>query len=273
MIAPVSDLERTSYPATLAKYIKKYSDDFGYEPTGEDAPTESMPGSDERIQVMRYRIENGLSLFSPEDRMPDEYRPRVDRWDDTVYRGNETCGAIFSTDDNYRYQLWRYWCDDRDRPVACFIGLNPSTATENQLDPTLRRIKGFAQRWGCRGFIMTNLFAYRATDPKQMKRADEPVGTNNDRAIADAVESASYVVCCWGGDGGHLSRSARVISSVKSRVGSSRIHCFGLTKKRPSGLEEGKMVGQPVHPLYLRQDAVTINLPFAEVDDHDKAVV
>jgi hypothetical protein len=63
------------------------------------------------------------------------------------------------------------------------IGLNPSTADHRKLDPTLRRVRNFAQKWGLGGFVMLNLFAYRATEPRDMKRAEDPVGPKNDRYI------------------------------------------------------------------------------------------
>ena len=53
-------------------------------------------------------------------------------------------GAWFSTDKRYRWALWRTWNVNKGRVV--FIGLNPSTATETEDDPTVRRCIGFARR-------------------------------------------------------------------------------------------------------------------------------
>lgn len=47
-----------------------------------------------------------------------------------------------------------------------FIGLNPSTADETQDDPTVRRCIRYAQSWGYGALYMTNIFAFRATDPR-----------------------------------------------------------------------------------------------------------
>ena len=68
-------------------------------------------------------------------------------------------------------------------PPRCimWIGLNPSTADEQQLDPTLRRIRGFSQTWGFTAFVITNLFAYRAMRP------DDQSSTS--RQLAVAIES------------------------------------------------------------------------------------
>jgi hypothetical protein len=49
-----------------------------------------------------------------------------------------------------------------------WIGLNPSIADEQQLDPTLRRILGFTKQLGLQRFVMLNLFALVSTDPQVM---------------------------------------------------------------------------------------------------------
>ena len=45
--------------------------------------------------------------------------------------------AKFSACRKYRYALWRNW--DESKPSAMIIGLNPSTADENENDPTITR--------------------------------------------------------------------------------------------------------------------------------------
>ena len=75
--------------------------------------------------------------------------------------------AVFSDCRKYRYALWRVW--DESKPVAVFIGLNPSTADEVNDDPTVKRCVNFAQEWGYGGLCMANLFAFMATDPEVLK--------------------------------------------------------------------------------------------------------
>lgn len=74
----------------------------------------------------------------------------------------------FSDCRKYRYTLLHRWDELFERRRALFICLNPSTVDENQLDPTLTRIKSFSERLGANEFLMLNLFAYRATEPKEM---------------------------------------------------------------------------------------------------------
>jgi hypothetical protein len=69
--------------------------------------------------------------------------------------------AKFSACRKYRYALWRNW--DGSKPYAMIIGLNPSTADENENDPTITRCINFAKSWGYGGVCVTNLFAYCAS--------------------------------------------------------------------------------------------------------------
>lgn len=66
-----------------------------------------------------------------------------------------------------------------------YILLNPSTATEEHNDPTVERCERRARALGYGGFAVTNLFAFRATRPEDLKRAGAPVGPGNDEAILD----------------------------------------------------------------------------------------
>jgi hypothetical protein len=80
-----------------------------------------------------------------------------------------------------------------------FVGLNPSTADETSDDPTIRRCIAFAKSWGYSALCMTNLFAYRATDPKIMKKAQYPVGPDNDDYLKMLSAGAGVVIAAWGG--------------------------------------------------------------------------
>ena len=149
-------------------------------------------------------------------------------------------GATFSADGRYRYRLWRRW--DRARPVVAFVMLNPSTADATRDDPTIRRCISFARAWGFGGVEVVNLFAYRATDPRVLRRARDPVGPGNDRQIARACREAALVVAAWG-----ASHAGDRAAHVLRRLSAPR--CFGTTRS-----------GQPAHPLYLPRTARLIRL-------------
>ena len=74
-------------------------------------------------------------------------------------------GAVFSPCERYRYKLWRVWDPARPLGLVMFLMLNPSTATDAEDDPTIRRCIGYARSWGYGGLYVGNLFAYRATTP------------------------------------------------------------------------------------------------------------
>lgn len=145
-------------------------------------------------------------------------------------------GAAFSSCRRWRYLLWRRW--DEAKPAANFLMLNPSTADEHRLDPSCSRARDFAERWGYGALIVTNLFAWRATDPRLMKLAGEPVGRGNDRAILRAARQSAIVVCAWGNHGAHLGRAAKVAADL--RGAGLPLSALRITAQ-----------GQPSHPLYL----------------------
>ena len=145
-------------------------------------------------------------------------------------------GAIFSECRRWRYLLWRRW--DESKPAANFLMLNPSTADEVRLDPTCLRARDYAERWGYGALIVTNVFAWRATEPKRLLAARDPVGKGNDRAIMRAAREAQIVVCAWGNHGGHLGRSTQVMEILKAN--GVLLHALRVNA-----------TGEPAHPLYL----------------------
>jgi hypothetical protein len=115
-----------------------------------------------------------------------------------------------------------------------FVGLNPSTADETTDDPTVRRCIAFARDWGYGALCMTNLFAFRATRPEDLKSAAGPVGLENDHFLLRHAARAGIVVAAWGNHGAHLGRGAQVRALLP------HLHCLRRTG-----------TGHPAHPLYL----------------------
>jgi hypothetical protein len=152
-------------------------------------------------------------------------------------------GALLSPCERYRYELTRGW--DPTRPRLVFVGLNPSTADATQDDPTIRRILGFANLWGCGSLLMLNLFGLRSTDPRGLRKVEDPNGPGNDasilKALSEAHERRERVVLGWGAWGHLHDRGFRVASWALEVHGAPE--CFGLTRS-----------GHPRHPLYLRSD-------------------
>ena len=148
-------------------------------------------------------------------------------------KGDAASTALYSPDSRFRYALTRIWSPG---PRALFVMLNPSTATEVQNDPTVERCERRARVLGFGGFAVANIFAWRATDPRVMRAAADPVGPGNDAAIVDLAEGADRIICAWGSHGVHLDRGAQVLALLGGRD----LHHLGLT-----------LGGQPKHPLYI----------------------
>lgn len=132
-----------------------------------------------------------------------------------------------------------------------FIGLNPSTADETADDPTIRRCIGFAKDWGFGALCMTNLFAFRATDPEEMMSAEHPISHPpslcNDGWLKAIADGAGMIVAAWGTHGRFMERSAEVKAMFRSQ--NKVLHCLGLNND-----------GTPRHPLYLPRE--TAPIPF-----------
>ncbi|MCR8725908.1 DUF1643 domain-containing protein [Frigidibacter sp. ROC022] len=150
--------------------------------------------------------------------------------------GETRSTAVYSACGRYRYALTRVW--DAAAPKLLVVMLNPSTATEERNDPTIERVERRARRLGFGAFRVTNLFALRATDPKALYAHPDPVGPDNDAAMAEAVAWADRVLCAWGVHGALLHRDVEAAATLQN--GGKPLFHLGLTK-----------AGAPRHPLYV----------------------
>lgn len=154
-------------------------------------------------------------------------------------------GATFSGCEKYRYTLWRdlniqeYRCGPLfNRETILWIMLNPSTATDAILDPTVTRCRNYSNEWGYDKMVVCNLFAYRATDPKEMKaKGVEAIGPYNNGYLTAQAALADRIVCAWGVHGEFMGRAQYVVETL---IGGYDLWCLGKTKS-----------GHPKHPLYL----------------------
>jgi hypothetical protein len=152
-----------------------------------------------------------------------------------------TRAAVISDCGKYRYHLARRF-DAGDRRIATFIMLNPSTADAVIDDPTIRKVMGFARRWGCGELQVVNLFAYRATAPTDLRKADDPVGAGNRKWVCRAANESGLVVCAWGTHGAYMNQDLAVLGWLTAL--GVRPFALGLTRD-----------GHPRHPLYVPYSA------------------
>ena len=148
----------------------------------------------------------------------------------------------------YRYTLGRAWdISDTPRRIV-FVMLNPSTADGHKDDPTIRRVCHFARDWNFNTVTVVNLFAYRATYPEDLIRAEaggvDISGPGNKAAIENAISTADDVVFAWG------ARRVPMLPFWSGfAYGVARKHgkvpkCVGVSKE-----------GAPRHPLFMPADA------------------
>ena len=186
---------------------------------------------------MRDSLDNKtLSLF-PDEAHPAPYVPPPP-W------------ATFSKCWKWRYALGRRWEEGKS---ALFIMLNPSVADADKDDPTIRRCISFARGWGYGALEVVNLFAWRATDPKELRRWPKEVieGQENEKHVKEAAARADLIVCAWGDQPRqyHPEQVERMMSWLPA---DRFLYCLKLTQK----------FAQPQHPLYL--SAGTAPLLFRE---------
>lgn len=158
--------------------------------------------------------------------------------------------AIISACGRYRYRLGRDLVPthDMDTGRCAFVMLNPSTADAEVDDPTIRKCIKYAKAWGYVGLDVVNLFAWRATDPRDVLiNLADAAPDEASRHIVTVVRASALVVCGWGngipGVGGLASTKERAAAVLEMIRGEGKTpHRLGpLTKQ-----------GQPSHPLYLK---------------------
>lgn len=151
--------------------------------------------------------------------------------------------AILSDCGTWRYLLERDVAEIG--PLGLFCWVNPSTADAETDDASSRKGIGFATRLGWRGYKLVNPFAYRAKDIRDLRRARDPIGPDNDRHIEQAMRDADVHVVGWGSLD-KLPESLRDrwkdIVRIADRVG-CKLHCIGTCSD-----------GHPRHPLMTGYD-------------------
>lgn len=146
--------------------------------------------------------------------------------------------AHISEDGLYRYWLEIVWAKERQR--LAFVLLNPSKADHRIDDPTAQRAVRFAIREGYGGIVIANLFAFRATDPRELKRAKNPVGPSNLPTLLSLPDRAHKIVVGWGAG----AKASEARKTFVDYMALETLWCLGTTKD-----------GEPRHPLYLKNDA------------------
>lgn len=164
--------------------------------------------------------------------------------------------AQLSACGRYRFSLCRRW--DWQRGQCLYVMLNPSTADAFEDDATIRSCIRLAKSYGLGAIEVVNLFAWRATDPKNLPaKPSDAIGPGNHTAIETALERSEKVICAWGAH----PYAARSAPAVLDLIGLYKpvAYCLGKTK-----------AGAPKHPLYIKTGTpleVFASFPSLQLDE------
>lgn len=165
-------------------------------------------------------------------------------------------GAIFSPCSRYRYVLYRRWLP-ATAPALLWVMLNPSKAGATHDDATIRKCRGFTERWGYGGFLVVNLYAWVSTAPLGMRASPDPIGPDNDRYIREVAMMASGAVLAWGGTFDHGAEAHRDALGLPGRAAAVRAILAEhlLLPTWHLGLTQS---GSPRHPSRLGYSAARV---------------
>ena len=149
-----------------------------------------------------------------------------------------------------RYDEYRYILGTRGKkPIIC-VGINPSTAAPDNLDPTLKSAQRIAHANGYDSFLMFNVYAQRATRPDDMERErNEWLHGENMKAFRYLLSLAGEKPTVWAAWGAiivkrpYLADCIREMEAIGREVGATWCHAGPLSVK-----------GHPHHPLYLKSN-------------------
>ena len=160
-----------------------------------------------------------------------------------IHHDHGTRSATISPCGRYRYALER--ATGIDGPNLTWLMLNPSTADADVDDPTIRKVIGFTRRAGYGVALVVNLFAWRATKPRDcLLNLADAEGSYNCAAIMTAAAISAGVVCAWGAQPWAAEQARRVLWWLDEHPdGPRRLLCLGTNKD-----------GSPVHPLMPSYD-------------------
>lgn len=160
--------------------------------------------------------------------------------------------ATFSPCGTWRYELTRdltesCYAPKRGSGVLVSVGLNPSTATDDDDDPTVHKESFYTIWWGYVRFIKINAYAFCATKPEHMfearDRGVDIVGPDNDATIRRAISlvrrQGGRVLVAWGKN---IEDSRQ--AAIAKLFGDVAPYCIKVNKD-----------GTPFHTCYARNDA------------------
>lgn len=158
---------------------------------------------------------------------------------------NPICKETGKSQGDYRFLL-----EQAGERMLIVIGLNPSTADETHLDPTMGKVMGFAKLNNYDGFAMLNLSSERSTDKMKLSASLNETMHRENLKVASELQQrypSADILVAFGND-----------ISVKPYLKQCFKDLYGvLRESRGQWLQIGSLTvkGNPRHPLYARYDS------------------
>ncbi len=149
------------------------------------------------------------------------------------------------------YTEYRYILGTKGEKPLITIGINPSTAAPESLDNTLKSVERIAANNGFDSFIMFNVYAQRATDPKNMESEfNEALHIENMSAF-EYVLSLSEKPSVWAAWGTNIKRQPYLMHCLADMIKIGMAH---KTQWFTCGARS-RIGKHPHHPLYLSKNS------------------
>lgn len=162
------------------------------------------------------------------------------------------------------YSEYRYILGTRGKKPLICVGINPSTAAPDALDPTLQSAQRIALANGYDSFLMFNVYAQRATRPDDMEHALNPALHAENRKAFRYLLSLSDQPAVWAAWGNIILKRDYLMDCMRDfaadgKAAGAKWYTAGPLLKS----------GQPHHPLYLKKAAAVFHGIAQVVGHHD----
>lgn len=151
----------------------------------------------------------------------------------------------------------RYVLGTKGRKTLFCIGINPSTATPDKLDPTLKKVESIAKNNGYDSFIMFNVYPKRDTVFENLEESINDIEhIKNIEAITAIIDEYSELDI-WAAFGNHIYDRDYLpicLKDIYSKLPQDNIKWFA------TGVNKS---GAPKHPLFQKKTATLINFDMA----------
>ena len=151
---------------------------------------------------------------------------------------------------NVRYILGEIFDETKQKALVC-IGINPSTATPEQLDTTLNRVRKYAKKSEKYGaWYMLNVYPQRATNPNDMdKECNKDIHVENLQHIENLLKTlpSADIWCAWGSNINKRIYLKECLKQIVENTQSFTNKEFEFVKKKIS--DKTRNIAHPLHPI------------------------